>query len=101
MASYTANRVKSQTLGASTVDTVTLNSAYAYVEIYNRSGFSAGISFTVDGTTPTALGDNCFVVGAGQSLTVKVPVASTLPGTTVVKLISVTADPYTVTGVVQ
>lgn len=93
MASYTAVRVKSQTLTAATVDTVTLSATgAAYVEVYNRSTGTDVISFTTDGTTPTALGDDCYVVGGGQALAVPA-------STTATKLISAGTPGYTVTAV--
>lgn len=91
MASYSAVRVKSQTLSAATVDTVTLSGAAGSVEVYNRST-SDTISFTTDGSTPTALGDDCYVAGAGQSVTVPAATSAT-------KLISAGTPAYTVTGI--
>lgn len=101
MASHTANRVQSATLSASTVDDVTLAGAFGYVEVFNRAGSGGGISFTVNGDTPTVLGDDCYVVGPGQAVVVPAPVDDSLPNSTVVKLISSSADPYTVTGVIR
>lgn len=93
MASYTAVHVKSQTLSAATVDTVTLSATgAAYVEVYNRSTGADIISFTTDGTTPSALGDDCYVVAAGQALSVPASTSAT-------KLFSAGTPGYTVTAV--
>lgn len=94
MADHTEARAKHATLTAATVDTVTLTTNYGHVEVTNRASSGAGISFTTDGTTPTVLGDDTYWVGAGQSLVVKLEGSSD-----VVKLISATADAYSVTGV--
>ena len=93
MASHSVARSKHTTLTATTVDTVTLTTNHGQVEVANRASSGAGISFTVDGTSPTALGDDTYWVGPGQSLVVR------LGPSDVVKLISATADAYSVTGV--
>lgn len=93
MAAFTVALSKHATLAASTVDTVTLSVDYRSVEVVNRESSGAGISFTTDGSTPTVLGDNTFWVGAGQSVVVESFAADA------VKLISATADAYSVTGV--
>ena len=54
------------TLVASTAAAVTLLRADQAVEVVNRSG-SAEIYFTVDGSTPTVGGDDCYVVPASVS----------------------------------
>lgn len=94
MASYSVALAKHATLAASTVDTVTLTADFKAVEVTNRATSGLGISFTVDGSTPTALGDNTFWVGPGQSLTVPSGASSDA-----VKLISASADAYSVAGV--
>jgi len=82
------------TLTAGQVDTVTFSTNYGYAEVKNRASSGAGISFRVDGTNPTVLGDDTYIVMPGESLIVK------LGGSTdTVKLISATADAYSVTGV--
>jgi hypothetical protein len=93
MASYTATSAKHATLGASTVDTVTLGSDCNNVEVYNRAA-TVDIYFTVNGATPTVAGDNTYAVGPGTALLVSVPTS----GATVVKLISTGANAYSVTG---
>lgn len=98
MASYSAALVKSATLSGTTVDTVTLTSLYQSVEVLNRG--SNALSFTVGGATPTALGDNCFVVPAGEALAVPVPSATDSTTGTVVKIIG-NGDAYTVTGITR
>lgn len=94
MASYAdVVRAKSATLVANTVDTVTFATNYGSAEVTNRATTGAGIWFRTDGTAPTVAGDDAYWVGAGQSLTVDLGSADS------VKLISATADAYTVTGV--
>lgn len=87
-------RATHQTIVAATVDTVTFGVDFNEVEVLNRSG-SAEIYFTVDGTTPTVGGTNCFVVPAAiSSAIVGVPTV----GPTVVKLISSGTPTYSVSG---
>lgn len=93
MASYTADRVKSATLTSTTVDTVTLNGVWPKVEVLNRG--TGTISFTVDGSTPTGLGDDCYVVLPSTSLVVP---TDAVAASTDVKIIG-NGDGYTVTGV--
>lgn len=88
-------KAKHSTLTAATVATWTFTTNFSYVEVKNRAASStAGISFTTDGSTPTVLGDDCELVLPGESLVVA------LDGTDTVKLISATADAYSITGVV-
>jgi len=54
---------------AATVDTVTLSGNHKTVEVKHR-GTTGFIYFTVNGTAATDAGDNTYVVGAGQSVTV-------------------------------
>ena len=92
MATYTVNQAKHATLTAATVDTVTFPDADHSVEVYNRS--AAGyIYFTTDNSAPTVAGDNTFVVGPGQAL----PIPDAAVESANVKLISATADAYSVT----
>jgi hypothetical protein len=93
-------RIKHGTLVASTVATVTLDlvdsgrivSRQKRVEVINRDG-AAEIYFTVDGTTPTVAGDDCFVLPAAMgSLEVGAPKGTP----TVVKLISSGTPTYSV-----
>jgi hypothetical protein len=97
MASYSVSLSKHATLVASTVDTVTLTTDRRTVEVAVRApaASSAGIYFTVDGSTPTAGGDNTFWVAGIAGASLRVPSLST----DAVKLISATADAYSVTGV--
>lgn len=95
MASYSEALSKHATLAAATVDTVTLTVDYRQVAVKNRASSGSGIFFTVDGSTPAVLGDDTFLVLPGEEL-----VVSSL-ASDAVKLISATADAYTVTGVAQ
>ena len=90
MASFSVNRAKSATLGVATVDTITFPATYAYetVTVINKDATSP-IYFTVDGTTPTVAGDDCFCAPVNQSC-----IASFQGGT--VKLIAAAAAAYTV-----
>lgn len=94
MASYTdVIRSRHKTLVAATVDTVTFSTNFGHVEVKNRASSGAGIFFTVNGAAPTALADDTFVVMPGESLQVRLESGDT------VKLISATADAYSVTGI--
>jgi hypothetical protein len=93
MATFSVSRSKHATLGAATVDTVTLTKAYPFVEVVNRDATAANvIYFTTDGSAPTVAGDNTIVVIPGQRVTVA-------PETLVVKVIGAAASPYSVHGV--
>lgn len=86
-------RSRHLTLTGGAVDSITFGTNFSWVEVKNRASSGAGISFTTDGTVPTALGSDTYWVGPGESLKAK------LEGTTdVVKLISDTADAYSITG---
>lgn len=96
MATYTVTTAAHKTLTANVVDSVTLDLVGSLgtprVEVMNR-GTADPISFTVDGSTPTVLGDNCYVVPAGGALQVSLtPAASGA-----VKLIAASAVAYSVT----
>jgi hypothetical protein len=95
MASYAATLATHQTLTAATVDTVTFDSDCNSVEVKNRSTGTDSVSFSVDGSTPTALGVNTYYVGPGEALIVDVPTS----GNSVVKLISAGTPAYSVTKV--
>lgn len=71
MASLTAVHSKSATLSTTTVDTIAFSGVGDSIEIINRSS-SPELSVTVDGTTPTALGDDTYTVPAavGASITI-------------------------------
>lgn len=89
MASRTA---QSGTLTAGQAATVTITDAYPSVLVINRSGTGA-IWVTLDGSTPTVAGANCYPVLGSRSFGID-------PGSrpTVVKLISSAALDYTVEG---
>lgn len=69
MAAYSSNKSISATLVASTVDTVTLNIPYNVITVINESSTGL-ISFTTNGNTPTAGGNDTYDVGPNASLTV-------------------------------
>lgn len=81
-----------ETLAMNTVDTVEFDVADREIEVLNRVGTDE-IYFTIDGTTPTVGGENCYVLPAAMG-SLKVPVRAS---TTVVKLISASACEYSVT----
>lgn len=93
MAAETAIRAQHATLDADTVDTVTLGSNWAHAEVANW-GATARIYFTTNGDAPTVGGDDTYVVGPGQAVTIDTPSASP----TVIKLICSAANDYSVTG---
>jgi hypothetical protein len=98
MATLTAKYAKHPTLTAAALDTVTLTGgAQAGVEVLNRSttGASGDIYFTTDGSTPASGADDSYIVQPGQAVKVTgLPIAVS----TVVKLISTAAVPYSITG---
>lgn len=94
MATDSANRSVHNTLTAATLDTVTLTGMWPAVEVVNRATTGDGIYFTVDGSTPTVGGNDSFWVGAGQSV-----IVPNFEDEAEVKLISATADAYSVIGV--
>lgn len=81
-----AARIKSGTVSG--VTSVTLDQAYSRVEVLNRDATNE-IFFTVDGTTPTVDGDNCFCVTAKGALEVPCNVNAV----TVVKMINSAGTP--------
>lgn len=95
MASATVATAKHLTLAASTVDSITFSVNPKTVEVLNRDG-AAAIFFTVDGSTPTVGGDDCFAVPAAAGAALAVDAPSTTG--TVVKLISAGTPAYSVTG---
>ena len=94
MATNTANRAQHATLTPDTVDTVTLGSNWANVEVLNRST-SGWITFNVNSSSSPVIGaDETYVVGPGSAVVVPTP----SPTPTVVKLICASANEYSVTG---
>jgi hypothetical protein len=73
VAAFTVNRAKHATLGVSTVDTVTFPSfgTFPYINLYltNRDP-TTPIFFTMDGSTPTVNGDDCYCCAPGQVMMV-------------------------------
>jgi hypothetical protein len=76
---------KGFTLTASTVDTVTFNEYAPVVEVINRDG-AAEVWYTLDGSTPTVNGDNCYLLPATTAVDSRKP--GSISGSVVVKLIS-------------
>jgi len=96
MPSYTVNVAKHSTLSVSTVDSVTLNKPASFLLIMNRASSGNPIFYTFGDpekgvAAPTIAGDDTYVVGAGQ--TVSVPADGTIQ---LVKLISNAAQPYSI-----
>lgn len=96
MASYTVNTAKHATLGVSVVDSVLLNNPTSFLLILNRASSGNPIYYTFGDpekgvSTPTVGGDDSYVVGAGQTVSVPTDGSSQL-----VKLISNTAQPYSI-----
>lgn len=90
MTNYSVARVKNQTLTANTIDRVTFTSNPAECEV---KSFGAGrIYFRGDGTDPATPWDDCSSVGAGEALRIPLGTDDTI------RLVSSTADAYSVTG---
>lgn len=100
MATHTAVSAQHATLAASTMDTVTLSGAGARVVIKNRqTSVDSFIYATINGADPTVGADDTIVIPGGE--TYATPGgdhygANPAGADVVVKLISATADPYTV-----
>lgn len=92
MANYTAARAKHATLAANVADQVTLGYNCPRVVVQNRST-SGYLTVVEGGTAPTLLGDDCYVIGPGQSGTIETPGVTP----TKVGLISDAAVAYSVT----
>lgn len=67
MASYTANRVKNQTLSGGTADTITFTDTPSKIRVANRSATNP-IYFRVDGIAAVVAADENFVVEANSFL---------------------------------
>lgn len=93
-----AIKAKHGTLTASTVATVTFAADYRAIMVTHRSPSATDpIYFTVDGSTPTAAGDDTFVVmpGGWRSVNAQYDNAD---ASTVIKLISAGTPAYSVEG---
>lgn len=98
VATSTAASAKHATLTADTVDTVTITDPHEVVEILNRGSGTIYAVVAAEGITPadpTVEGDNLVAVPAGMVVAVESPGNR---GSTV-KLISATADAYSVQAV--
>lgn len=99
MAAYSVSNVKTATLTASTVDSVTLTGAFQAIEVVHQGNVTNPIYVIVDDAVaaPTVAGDNCEVVLSNERCRfAKVGSGST---STIVSIISVGAATYTVVGV--
>lgn len=98
MANTVTGVVKSRhlTLTAGQVDSITFATNFGWVEVTNRATSGGGITFTADSAAaaPTALAADTEWVGPGAALIVKLEGSSDQ-----VRLISDTADAYSVRGV--
>lgn len=94
MATFSVAAAKHATLAASTVDTVTLTGSWDLVDVLNRGTGTIYVTVGPDPADPTVAGDNTTVVPAGGVVTVEV----SNRGSQKVKLISSTADAYSVMG---
>lgn len=97
MASYSVAASEHKTLSASTVDTATFSTDKGAVMVEMRvpASGSTGIYFTTNGSTPTVGGSDTFWVPPSIGAFKIVPSL----GSDVVKLISSTADAYSVLNV--
>lgn len=96
-------RIKSGTLVTNTVATVSLDQPYGLITVVNPAG-TAAIYFTLDGTAPTVLGDNCYCVPGGSYRMVPgiTSIAQKADGTvtgSTVKLIATGTPIFTVEGI--
>lgn len=99
MAAYSVRQAKTQTLAASTVDTVTLTGSFSAVEIVHHGTVANPIFANIGATgTPTVGGDDEEVILPGER--VRIPgYGAGGGGNTVVSLISAGTPTYTVIGV--
>lgn len=96
MASYTVNTAKHATLASSTVDTVYVDNPTSFLLIMNRASSGNPIFYTFGDpekgvAEPTVAGDDSYVVGAGQTVSVPADGSPQL-----VKLISNADQPYSI-----
>lgn len=71
MATHNVQRAKHATLVGSTVDTVNLSMSGGTVVVRNRDAVGGDVLyFTIDGTTPTAAGDDTYFCGPGESVVI-------------------------------
>lgn len=97
MATHTAATAQHATLTAATMDTVTLTNPSERVIIKSRSTTPGTAIFaTVNGPDPTVGGDDTIVIPAGETYVTPESQAIAETIDVVVKLISATADAYTV-----
>lgn len=99
MATQTAISSQHATLTASTMDTITLSNPAERIIIMNRSTTAGNCIFaTINGPDPTVGGDDTIAIPAG--MTYVTPESQTFASSidSVVKLISSTADAYSVMG---
>lgn len=87
MSTYNVNRAKHVALVAATVDTVNFAYSGSSCRVHNHDS-TADIYFTIDGTTPTAAGDDTYYVAPGTSVVVNESIVAT------VKLISTGTPTY-------
>ena len=99
MAAYSVSFVKTATLAASTVDSITLTGPIQAVEIVHQGNVTNPIYVLVDDAVaaPTVAGDNCEVVLSNERCRFS-KIGSNL-GSTVVSIISAGTVTYTVVGV--
>ena len=98
MATFTVHTAKSYTLTISQVDTITFDTPGDRLIVSARGAATDFVAFTYAGpggvpATPTALGNDCFVVTGGRDLVIPID-GSAMIG--VVSLISAQAAPVSV-----
>lgn len=99
MASYSTIRNKTATLSTTTQDTVTLTTAWDFIEVQNISGTSA-VAFKFNTGVPAVDGDDSHHVEPGEAL--KVPVnnwTTTATGPNTVVNVIGNGNKYRVNGV--
>lgn len=97
MATSSAASSKHATLTPATMDTVTLTNPAKRVLIKNRSTTAGNVLYaTINGADPTSGGDNTISVCAGETYMTPDGESFLAAVDVVIKLISATADPYSV-----